>query len=78
MSHREEELERSLRGTTLRAYWLLLRTGRPMGVREVQRALRLSSSSVAQYHLERLEGLGLVKKQVGGHNLLMEEVKVGC
>ncbi len=49
-----------------------------MSVREVQRALRFSSPSVAQHHLEQLRELGLVEKQdVGGHYLLVNEVKIG-
>ena len=49
-----------------------------MSVREVQKALRFSSPSVAQHHLEQLHELGLVQKQdVGGHYLLVSEVKIG-
>jgi len=49
-----------------------------MSVRQVQRALRFSSPSVAQHHLERLRDLGLVQKQdVGGTYLLATEVKIG-
>jgi len=49
-----------------------------MSVREVQRALRFSSPSVAQHHLERLSELGLVQKQsAGGCYFLASEVKVG-
>jgi hypothetical protein len=49
-----------------------------MSVREVQRALRFSSPSVAQHHLDRLRELGLVKKQAaGGSYFLPEKVKVG-
>ncbi len=49
-----------------------------MSVREVQRALRFSSPSVAQHHLDRLCELGLVKKQAtGGSYFLADKVKVG-
>jgi len=49
-----------------------------MSVREVQKALRFSSPSVAQHHLEQLRELGLVQKQdVGGSYFLVNEVKIG-
>ncbi len=56
-----------LSGTALRAYLVLLRSRKPMGVRELQRALRLRSPSTARHHLERLEQLGLVKREQGGY-----------
>jgi hypothetical protein len=45
----------------------VLRANKPLGIREVQRALELSSPSVAQYHLSKLENLGLVKKERGNY-----------
>jgi DNA-binding transcriptional ArsR family regulator len=72
------EFEYALRGKDWDVYWLLLKNGRPMSVRQVQKALRFSSPSVAQHHLERLRDLGLVQKQdVGGTYLLATEVKIG-
>ena len=74
----EEELEFELRGKTWKVYWLLLRRGCPMSVREVQRALHFSSPSVAQHHLDRLCDLKLVQKQdTGSSYLLISEVKIG-
>jgi predicted DNA-binding transcriptional regulator len=74
----EGEFEYSLRGKDWNVYWLLLKNGRPMSVREVQKSLRFSSPSVAQHHLEQLRELGLVQKQdVGGSYLLTSEVKIG-
>jgi len=74
----EYKLEYALRGKAWKVYWLLLKNGRPMSVREVQKALRFSSPSVAQHHLEQLRELGLVQKQdVGGHYSLVSEVKIG-
>ena len=75
---KENELEYALRGKAWKVYWLLLRTSAPMSVREVQRALRFSSPSVAHHHLEQLKELGLVQKEeVGGHYTLVGEVKIG-
>jgi DNA-binding transcriptional ArsR family regulator len=74
----ETRLEFELRGKAWKVYWLLLKQGCPMSVREVQRALRFSSPSVAQHHLERLRELGLVEKQAaGGSYFLASKVKVG-
>jgi len=74
----ESRLEYLLRGKTWSVYWLLLKTGRPMGVREVQRSLRFSSPSVALHHLERLRELGLVgKDDDSGNYFLINEVKIG-
>lgn len=72
------EFEYALRGKDWKVYWLLLKNGRPMSVREVQKLLRFSSPSVAQHHLEQLRELGLVVKQdVGGNYALVSEVKIG-
>jgi len=74
----EDKLEYALRGKAWKVYWLLLKNGRPMSVREVQKALHFSSPSVAQHHLEQLREMGLVqKKDVGGHYYLVGEVKIG-
>jgi len=72
------EFEYALRGKDWKVYWILLKTGRPMSVREVQRMLHFSSPSVASHHLEQLRGMGLVKKQeVGGSYSLVGEIKIG-
>jgi predicted DNA-binding transcriptional regulator len=74
----ENKLDYALRGKAWKVYWLLLKNGHPMSVREVQRALHFSSPSVANHHLERLCELGLVQKQdIGGHYSLVSEVKIG-
>lgn len=74
----ETKLDYALRGKAWKVYWLLLKNGHPMSVREVQRALRFSSPSVANHHLEQLRELGLVQKQdIGGHYSLVSEVKIG-
>ena len=77
-SEDETRLEYELRGKAWRVYWFLLKNGRPVSVREVQRALHYSSPSVAQHHLEQLRNLGLVEKQnIGGDYALVGEVKIG-
>lgn len=74
----EAKLEYALRGKAWEVYWLLLKSGRPMSVREVQKSLHFTSPSVANHHLEQLRELGLVEKQdVGGNYALVSEVKIG-
>jgi len=74
----QTELEYALRGKAWKVYWFLLKNGNPVSVREVQRSLHFSSPSIAYHHLEQLRELGLVQKQeVGGHYLLVSEVKIG-
>jgi predicted DNA-binding transcriptional regulator len=74
----DAELEYALRGKDWKVYWLLLKNGHPMSAREVQKALRFSSPSVAQHHLEQLHQLGLVQKNdIGGEYSLISEVKIG-
>jgi len=74
----ETEFDYKLRGKAWNVYWLLLKNGHPMSVREVEKALRFSSPSVAQHHLEQLRQIGLVQKEnVGGNYSLVSEVKIG-
>ncbi len=74
----EAEFEYKLKGKAWKVYWLLLKKGRPMSVREVEKALRFSSPSVAQHHLEQLRQIGLVQKEkTGGNYILASEVKIG-
>ena len=74
----ESELEYKLKGKAWNVYWLLLKNGQPMSVREVARALRFSSPSVANHHLEQLIQIGLVERQeIGGNYTLVGEVKIG-
>ena len=75
---RDKIIESELKGPTLRVYWHILGLKKePMGVRAVQRALGLSSPSVALHHLEKLRNLGLLSKDETGEYHLVEQVKVG-
>ncbi len=74
----EAEFDYKLRGKAWKVYWLLLKSGRPLSVRDVQKALHFSSPSVAYHHLEQLRQLGLLHKQdIGGDYSLVSEVKIG-
>lgn len=61
------EQKEVLRGLTLRVYKFVLRSERPVGIREVQRALNLSSPTLALYHMNKLEEAGLIKKESNGY-----------
>ena len=69
--------ESEIHGTTLRVYWYLFRNTKPVGVRETQRALSMSSPSTALYHLEKLRELGVTEKDEIGQYSLKEQVQVG-
>jgi repressor of nif and glnA expression len=56
-----------LRGLTLKIYRFILKNDKPVGIREVQRALNLSSPTLALYHMNKLEEVGLIKKEGNGY-----------
>lgn len=71
------KVDYALRGKTLTVYLYLLRHGRAMGVREVQKALGFSSPSVAFHHLDKLLGLGVVEKDEYDRYILAKKVDTG-
>jgi DNA-binding transcriptional ArsR family regulator len=73
----EPTKESEIHGTTLRVYWFLFKNAGSVGVRETQRALSMSSPSIALYHLEKLRELGVVEKNIQGEYTLKEQVQVG-
>ena len=56
-----------LRGLTLKVYKHILKSDKPVGIREVQRALNLSSPTLALYHINKLEEAGFIKKEQDGY-----------
>ncbi len=73
----DAHIESELKGKTLLVYMHILKAGQEtVGVREVQRALGFSSPSVAAYHLQKLQDLGLIENAYGDYRLI-KEVKVG-
>jgi hypothetical protein len=52
-------------GTTYDVYLCILTSNSPVGVREIWRALTLSSPSLAQYHVNKLMELKLIEPQAG-------------
>lgn len=67
-----EELE----GKTLTVYTYVAKEGRPVGTRDVARGANLSSPSVAQRHLQKLEALGLLEKNEYGDYILKERAAI--
>ena len=61
----------------LRIYWYMLSKGDPAGVREIQRALGMSSPSVAHHHLGKLTEMGVVAQDEYGRYVLVRQVEVG-
>lgn len=65
-----------LEGTTLNVYIYVAKEGKPLGPRDVMRGVHLSSPSVAYRHLQKLESVGLLKKNDYGEYVLKEKAKV--
>ncbi len=74
-SEKKSIVESQLKGNTLRVYVYAV-SHKKCGVREIQRALHLSSSSLAQYHLTKLVELNLLRTNNSGEYFLTDEVKV--
>jgi len=56
----------SITGKRLQIYLELLRSEKPLGIREIQRRLGISTPSLVRYHLEYLEKAGMVAKNDEG------------
>ena len=66
----KDHITSQLKGNTLRVYWYLLESSNnPVGPRDIQRKLKLSSPSLAVYHLDKLIELGLAENTVGEYRL---------
>jgi predicted DNA-binding transcriptional regulator len=72
-----ERVEYELRGKTLTVYLYLLKHGKAVGVREVQKELGFSSPSVAFHHLDKLVDLGVVEKDQYDRYVLARKVDTG-
>jgi predicted DNA-binding transcriptional regulator len=66
LSNNQKASDSKLSGTTLRVYRYFYRSGKPLGIRDIQRGLSLSSPSVAEYHVKKLLAMGLVKQEKEG------------
>ncbi len=66
----------NLEGNTLNVYSCMVKEGKPMGPRETMRLANLSSPSVAYWHLQKLESLGLICKDEYGEYTVKEKVSI--
>ncbi len=65
-----------LEGTTLRVYAYVIKENKRVGPREVMRGANLSSPSVAYWHLQKLEALGLLQKDKYGEYVAKEKANI--
>jgi hypothetical protein len=63
-----------LNASTFETYVYLVKTGKPVGPREVMRGADLSSPSVAYRNLQKLVDLGLIVKDEYGNYIVKEKV----
>jgi hypothetical protein len=63
-------------GTTWDVYLCILTSSQPLGVREIWRSLRLSSPSLAQYHVNKLLELKLIENTVEGKYRINDEERL--
>ncbi len=61
-----------IKGNTLKVYLYLLKHG-PSELRDTQRGVRLSSASLASYHLGKLSEAGFVKQDEYGKYFVVKE-----
>ncbi|MDG6981938.1 MAG: ArsR family transcriptional regulator [Nitrososphaerota archaeon] len=61
--------ETELKGTTMKVYWFMLRTGHAVRQADIQKGLGLSTASLAQYHLRKLVEMGLVSEVQEGYRV---------
>ena len=68
-SHVGPDPDSALVGPTLKVYRVLLTSKDALTAREIQKSLRMSSPSLAVFHLEKLERMGLVKAEGGKYSV---------
>jgi hypothetical protein len=60
-------------GRTWDVYLCILTSGQPLGVRDIWRSLKLSSPSLAQYHVNKLLDLKLIETTIEGKYRINDE-----
>ncbi|MCJ7633261.1 hypothetical protein MUP77_12825 [Candidatus Bathyarchaeota archaeon] len=70
--------QKKLTGTTWDVYLCVLTSGESIGVRDVWRNLKLSSPSLAQYHVNKLLDLKLIETTVEGKYKANNEEQLGA
>lgn len=72
----DDEQYLHLNGRTLKVYLYVVKENRPVGPRDVMRNLNLSSPSVAYRHLQKLEEMDLLTKNVQGNYTATKKIAV--
>jgi len=67
-------VDEELNSTLFKTYVFLVKTGKPVGPRDLMRGADLSSPSVAYRNLQRLIALGLVAKDEYGNYIVKRKV----
>ncbi len=65
-----------LEGNTLTVYAYIVHAAKPVGTREVTRGANISNTSVASRHLQKLEDMGLIEKNLYGDYILREKTSI--
>jgi len=73
---REKTVKRVLSGVIWEVYLYILTSNEPVGVRDVWRGLKLSSPSLAQYHINHLLDMGLVAQTVDNKYVAEEKARI--
>jgi len=72
----DESVKGHISGTTWDVYLYILTSKEPVGVRNVWRTLKFSSPSLAQYHINKLLTLKLLRQTQGGKYWVKEKQQV--
>lgn len=70
------KLKNELSSTGIQTYLYLIKTGKPVGPREVMRGAKLTSPSVAYRNLQKLIDLNLVEKDNYGNYLVKKIIGI--
>jgi len=62
-----------IEGTTFKVYMYLIKEAKPVGPRDVMRGLGLSSPSIAYRHLQKLDEIGVIQRDVNGNYVVKEK-----
>ncbi len=71
------ELKEKVSGKTWDVYLYILTSRDPVGIRDVWRSLKLSTPSLAQYHVNKLVEMGLVEQTRDGKYVVEEMIQAG-
>lgn len=75
-SIRKKPAKRYLSGLVWEVYLYILTSNEPVGVRDVWRGVKLSSPSLAQYHIKNLLEMGLISQTKDGQYVAEEKARI--